>query len=149
VQDLQCGFTEPQMFLAREGSTADELLDQARDILLPLSQRRHENGDDVDPVIEIFAKLPASNHLLQVAISGSQDPDINMDIAHSTDTAKCSSFEHAQQLGLKTRGEVANLVQEKGPPVSHFEQAVFKCDCACESAALVAKKLRLKQFLMK
>ena len=61
------------------------------DVLFSLSQRRQMNLERVDAEEEILAEGPFSHHVLQVAVGGADDPDVDVEgfvLAHSPDFAR-------------------------------------------------------------
>src|ERR1700758_5402015 len=46
----------------------DKMRDKSRNVLPTLSQRRHQDGEDVQTIVQITPKLPKSDHLHQIAI---------------------------------------------------------------------------------
>ena len=63
--------------------------------------------------------------------------------AHRADLAL---LQHAQQLDLKGRRGLADLVQEQGAAIGPLEQADVVIDGAGEGPALVAEELALQQL---
>ena len=61
----------------------NEMTHEQRNVLRALSQRRNVNRENVKPVIEVAAKLFVLDHLLQAAVSGSDDSNVNFP-CHST-----------------------------------------------------------------
>src|SRR5580693_7760984 len=54
-----------------------EMRDKTRNVLPALSERRQQDGEDVQAIIQVTAKLPASYHLDQIAIGCRYQPDIH------------------------------------------------------------------------
>src|SRR5262245_57481633 len=48
------------------GKSCDEMADEFREILKPLAQRRHPDGEDVQSVIEVLAEAPLIDETNQV-----------------------------------------------------------------------------------
>ena len=73
---------------------------QRRDILLPIPQRRDRNRKHIQPVIKITPESPKPYLLQQIAIRGSNDPDIRRN--HHTPANPLDLFflQSPQQLGL-------------------------------------------------
>src|SRR6266699_1765091 len=45
-----------------------EMSDKSRNVFPALSERRQQDGEDVQTIIQVTAKLPASNQLLEIPI---------------------------------------------------------------------------------
>src|SRR6266849_4817809 len=54
-----------------------EMRDKSRNVFPALSERRQQDGEDVQTIIQVTAKLPASDHLLEIPIRCSYKPDIH------------------------------------------------------------------------
>src|SRR5207249_6898418 len=48
----------------------DEVLDELREILASLAERRQPDGDDAQPVVQVAPELPRLDHAPQVAVRG-------------------------------------------------------------------------------
>src|SRR6202140_4650149 len=55
-----------------------EMRDKSRNVFPALSERRQQDGEYVQTIIQITAKLPASGHLDQISIGCSYQPDIHL-----------------------------------------------------------------------
>ena len=60
--------------LARE--LLEEVVGQQQDVGLPLAQRRHEDREDVQPVVQVLAERPAGDRLLEVLVGGRDQADV-------------------------------------------------------------------------
>src|ERR1700741_4448718 len=54
-----------------------EMRDKSRDVFPALSERRQQDGKDIQTIVQITAKLPASYHVLEIPIRCSYQPDIH------------------------------------------------------------------------
>src|SRR6266478_7991566 len=54
-----------------------EMRDKNRNVFPALSERRQQDGEDVQTIIQVTAKLPASYHLDQIPIGCGYKPDIH------------------------------------------------------------------------
>ena len=62
------------LVLARE--LLEEVIDEQQQVGLPLAQRRHEDREDVEPVVEILAERAGGDRLLQVLVGRGDQPDV-------------------------------------------------------------------------
>ena len=99
-----------------------QVLGQGRNIVDPIAQRRQRDLERVDAEHQVLAKLLLGDHLLQVAMGGADDADIDFKRLVVADAADLAAFEHAQQLGLHGLGQFADLVEEQRAAVGDFEQ---------------------------
>ena len=56
-----------------------EMAHHLGNVIAPLAQRRHGDGNDIEPVIEILPERPFPDCRLQVAVRGRNHPDIDPD----------------------------------------------------------------------
>ena len=59
------------------GVFLDEMIGQKDDIRLSLPQGRNDDGEDVQPIVEIFPKLSFSYERLQIPICCGDNPDVH------------------------------------------------------------------------
>src|SRR5947208_366582 len=65
----------------------------------------------------------------------------------AADARQLASFQHAQQLGLGARAQLADLVEEQRPTVGLLEAAAPRLRRAGERPALVPEQLRFDELL--
>src|SRR5271154_6181549 len=56
----------------------DEMRDQSRNVFPALSKRGQQDGEDIQTIIQITAKLPASYHLHEIPIGRCYQPDFHL-----------------------------------------------------------------------
>src|SRR5215831_10321019 len=91
----------------------DEVIDQQRQVPLAFTQRRQLDRVDVEPKIQIAAKVTRRDQFFEVAIGGRNDADIGLDQFVATDTFEALLLQDSQDLRLGERRHVADLVEEK------------------------------------
>ena len=101
---------------------ADEVLDQRRDVLAPLAQRRDLDVDDVEAVVEVVAELARLDLAPQVAVGGGDDADVDLDRRRGADRQDLLRLDGAQQLDLQAERQVADLVEEDGAAAGALEE---------------------------
>ena len=65
-EGFRADFLRDETAVGREAG--QKVLDEQRDVVLALAQRRHDQMDDVEPVEEVFAELPLRDHVAQVPV---------------------------------------------------------------------------------
>ena len=105
------------------GELLEEALDQQRNVLGPLAQRRHDDGHDLQPVKQVLAELARRHRLLQLLVGGGDDAHVDADQFGAADHAERAVLQHAQQVALALGREVADLVQEQRAAVGQLEAA--------------------------
>src|SRR6185437_2907777 len=98
-------------------------------------------------MVQIVAKVPASNGVLQIATSRRDHSHIDGNLLLSSHAVVRRAVEYTQQLHLSPRLELAHFVQEHGSPIGEFEEARLLRIRAAERAFFVSKKLALDQML--
>lgn len=79
-------------------------------------------------------------HGFEVAVSGGDDLDVDLDLVVFIDACDAFVFEYAEECGLCGKGEFADLVEEHGVFVCLFED-VFGCVFGvCESFFFVIEE---------
>ena len=124
---------------------AHEEIHQRGHVLFPFPQRRKKNGNDGQPVIQVLPKMTLAYRALQVAIRGRDHANVHLDVAHTTDAPDDLVLQHPQELCLKQRRKLSNLIQKQRSLVGHLKQTLLHRLGIGKRAALVAKKFRLHQ----
>ena len=55
---------------------AQEMVDEERNVLAALAQRRHREMNHVDPVEQVLPELPLRDQLLEVPVRRGHHPDV-------------------------------------------------------------------------
>ena len=120
---------------------------QERDVLAPLAQGRQRHREDVDAVVKILAEHAGRHALLEVAVGGGDQPDVDLGVAVVADAPELLRLQHAQDLHLQRERHLADLVEEQRPAVGRREQAFAVLGGVGEGALDVAEQLVLEQAL--
>ena len=103
----------------------------------------------VEAVEQVLAE-PArrATSALEVAVGGGDEADVDLERRWSPPTRSNSPLlQHAQELGLHGRRQLADLVEEERAAVGQLEAPGLLAVGAGEGAALVAEQLALEQRL--
>ena len=123
----------------------DEEVDERKDVFLAIAQRRNEDRDDGEAVVQILAELAFAHCFFEVAIGGGDDAHVHLDIAEAADAADHLIFEHTQQLGLEQGREFADFIEKQGAAVGRFKQALLHLLGVGECALFVAEEFGFHQ----
>ena len=74
----------------------EEALGNGNDVLGPIAQRRDRDGKDVEPVIEVFAKLIRFDQIQKVAVGGGDDANIGVALLVRADPGEPVRLENTQ-----------------------------------------------------
>jgi hypothetical protein len=88
-----------------------------RNIFLPFTKRRYNEGKYCDPVIQIFSESPSLYQLAQVFIGSSNNMDIYSNYGRSADTKYLSLLHYPQDSCLKCEGHFGDFIEEQGSVV--------------------------------
>src|SRR6266436_3041802 len=123
-----------------------EMRDKRGNVLPPFSERRQQDGEDVQAIVQVTPKLTASYHLRQIPIGCSYQADIHFVGATTAQSLELLLLQHAQQLRLQLRRDVAYFVQKQRAFVSHFEAPDLLRDGSGEGALLMTEQFAFLQI---
>ena len=92
------------------GNLVQEVLDEQRDVEWPLPQRRNVEVDDVETPVEVLAEAPLLDLLLEVAVGGGDDPQVDLAFAIVAD----GSFNTALVRWSRTTGATVQTLYAPG-----------------------------------
>ena len=121
------------------GEAAGKELCQLRDVLLSLAQRRHVDRHDVEAIVEVLSKLSSGHHLGEVAVGGSNDPNVALQGSCAAKPLELMFLQHTEYLGLRVGTHVADFVEEQIAPVGLLEAPHALSVGAGERPLLVAE----------
>src|SRR4030067_385291 len=108
---LHCSGTRRYPALRHDRGVADEVLDQQRDVVAALAQRRDDEREHVEAVVEILAKRALLHHALERAVGGRDHAPLPLDVRGPADAAEGAALERAEQLHLQLGGDLGALVE--------------------------------------
>ena len=93
-----------------------------------MSSRRSRSGgrliDDIQAVVEIFAKRAFLDRLFEIDIGGGDDAHIDLAACRVTQRREFALLDDAQQLRLRLGRDVADLIEKDRAAVGDFEQTL-------------------------
>src|SRR5882762_4270997 len=102
---------------SRVFSSSRTLPGQRYDVRLPVAQRRHEDGEHVESVVEILAELPLGDGLFEIPVGGADQADVDLHRLRPAQALELLFLQDAEQLHLRGQVQLAHLVQEERPAV--------------------------------
>src|SRR5262249_21320085 len=120
---------------------------QLGEILETIAQRWHLDRDDVDSVVEVFAKPSFLDGLVEVDVGGDDEAKIGANRFAAADPLDLPFLNGPQQLGLQVEAKVANLVEEERAAGGELELAELLLVRAGECSALVSEERALHQLV--
>jgi len=122
-----------------------EVLDQARQILRSLAQRRDLHRKNGEAKVEILPELPVVHHPAEVAVRRGDETRLDRARVRLPDPTDRARLEHAKEFWLRGEGKLADLVEKQRPPLRRLERSRPRRDRTGERAAGVAEQLALEQ----
>ena len=119
--------------------------DQLRQILAAIPERRNEERQAVDALIQVLAKHPAVDAVAKRRVARRHDADIGAADHFGPEAFEFTVFNRPEDLRLRERAHVGNLVQEQRARIGHLELAAKRAIGAGEGASFVAEELALEQ----
>ena len=128
----------------------EEMIDEERNILAALTQRRDGQVDDVQPVEQVLPERALHDHVAQVAIGRRDDPHVDApDGTVRADLLDLAGLHEPQQQALHPKRHLGHFVEEHRPAVGDLELALLVAIGAGEAALHVAEELGLEERLRK
>src|SRR5690606_30113928 len=100
-----------------------EVVDQIGDVLAPLGQPRHHDGDDGETVIEVLPETAFGDHPLEVLGGGRDDADIDLDALGAPYPLELLVDEDAQDLALRLARQIGYLVEVEDAAMRFLQRA--------------------------
>src|SRR5437016_8552570 len=124
-----------------------QVIDEQRNVLAPLAQRRELERHHLQAIVEVLAEAPLLDGSRQLAVGRRDDAHVDGPPHRAAHRPYLVLLEDAQELRLERRRDVADLVQENRAAVGLREVPGCVADRAGESAAHVPEELALEQRL--
>ena len=124
----------------------EQVQGQWLDVLQPLAQRRDADGVDVEPVEQILAKAPFAHRLRQIGVGRRDDAHVHLARRCTAQAVDLAALQHAQQLGLRGQGQLAELVEHQRAAVRTFEAPYARGGGAGVGTLLRTEKLAFDQL---
>src|SRR5260370_21754101 len=67
------------IFSVIAGGSSKEVIDQLGNVLLVFAQRRNVDGNDVEAVVEVFAKRSFFERSAEIAVGGRDEADVSLE----------------------------------------------------------------------
>ncbi len=103
------------------GVVPDEVFDQQRNVVTPVPQGRHRDGEHIEAEKQILAEIARPHLFAQVDIGRGHDAHIHLDGARAADALDLPLLQCAQQLALRGERQRADLVQEQRAAIRPLE----------------------------
>ena len=91
----------------------DKVGHEGRNVFATFTQRRQQDGKDVETVVKIAAKHTTVHHLPQITICRSNQANIYLMCASAAQSLELLFLQNAEQLWLQGRRNISHFIQEK------------------------------------
>ena len=109
------------------------------------TQGREVEMHRVDPVEKVFTELSFTYHLFKILVSRTNKSYVYRDCLCVSDPCYAAVLEGSEQLCLKMKRNVSDLIQEERTSVSLFEFTDMVCMSICECSLYMAEELALEE----
>ena len=89
-----------------------EIFSQHGNVFRPLPEGGQLNGNDVQPIVQILAKLVFFHQGFRIAVGGGDDPHINRNRFAAAHFIDFMFLQNAQEFGLQGQAQFRHLVQQ-------------------------------------
>ena len=127
------------MLVHPKGELLDKITHQQRDILVSLAKRWHADGKNIQAVEQITTELALGHALAQVAIGGSNQPDVDPYGSRAAQALEFLVLQDPQKFRLQFQRDVSHFVQEHGPAIRQLQPADLLTDRTGEGASFMAE----------
>ena len=110
-------------FLQLLTKSRDEMIDEQQKIIAAFAQRRQVDGEDVEPKIEVLAKLRLFEELLKIGVGGGDEANIGGDGVIAADAFELLLLDQAQNFRLGERRHFTDFVEKNRAAVALLEFA--------------------------
>ena len=122
-----------------------EMIDEQRDVLLALAQRRQRDAENIQAVVKVGAEGSLFDQRRQILVGGGDGAEIHFDRLVAAHARDLLFLEDAQQVGLSFQADVGNLVEKNRAPFGDFKLALLAVLRAGEGALFVPEELAFQQ----
>ena len=119
----------------------EEMARQRRQIVEAFAQCGNLKREDGEAVVEVETEGAVDDTLLEVAVGGGEDADVDPRDLVVSDALNLAALEEAEELGLNRERELSNLVQEERAAVRGLNAAGAGLHGSREGAAGVSEEL--------
>src|SRR6266536_4297806 len=134
-------------FAALLGVVLEKMAGQERDIFHSLPQGREMDGDHIQTVVQILAKIPFAHRFTQVVVRGGNDANVYLEPVFAADPSDLVLLEHAQETRLHVCADATDFVKKASAALSFFKNSLFICQRSGKGAAHMAEKLTFENRL--
>ncbi len=103
--------------------------------------------DDIQTIVEVLSKAAGGNISQQIVVGGGDKSQVRFLGYYAANGFKLPFLQQPQQFGLEDRAQVADFVQEQGPPFGLVHQAPFVFPGSRKCSLYMAEQLTFEDGL--
>ena len=105
----------------------EKMIGEQQQIGLPLAQRRNEDREHVEPVVQILAERAVGDRLLEVLVGRGDQPHVRLEcVFGAAQPLELALLQHAQQLHLRRQVQLADFVEEQRAAFGELEAPLLR-----------------------
>ena len=94
---------------------------ESGEIFNAFGQGGNRDFEDIEAIIEVFAKAACADFLAEGFIGGGDESEIDAEIFATADAGESSIFDEAEELRLNCWGDVGDFIEEERPALGAFD----------------------------
>src|SRR5436305_10744408 len=121
------------------------MLNEDRDIVGALTQRRQVQRDDVESIVKIRTEAARLDLFLEIAVGRGDEPRVDRNGLGGADGNHFAVLQNAKQLYLSRRGRLTDFIEEERSRGGRGEEAFLVFHGAGERSLHVPEQFALEQ----
>jgi hypothetical protein len=109
---------------------AEEILREEHDVGASIAERRKDDFDTADPVIQIFAEACLFDRGFELAIRGAHEANVCAPARRLADAAKLAVLQNAKKLRLRGEQHLADRIEKQRSAVGALDRKRAEIDSA-------------------
>ena len=101
------------VFAVLFGVFLQKVVREGHDVGLALAQRRNEDGENVQAIIEVFAEASLGDRLFEILIRGRNQAHVDFDGLGAPQSLEFPRLNDPEQLDLRGQVQIAHFVEEQ------------------------------------
>src|SRR5262249_50229242 len=112
------------------GVSLQKELGQENDVFPAIAKRGQRNGHHIEPVVQLLTKGASLALMLERSVRGRENSDVHGFSSRIPHSKNHSLLKRSQQLDLKLRRKLPNLIEEKRSAIGDLEAACPSGGCS-------------------
>ncbi len=122
-----------------------EIPDEGRNVFPSIAQRRHRDRKNIQPIVQVAAKLLRLNHRLQILVCRSNQAHVDSDGLGAAQPLELLLLQNSEQFRLQLQWNFSNLIKKNRAFVGQFKSPGFLHDGPGEGPSLMPKQFTFQK----